>query len=550
MTFWHLLKWEFRNGWALAMSTALAVSTSLFFMPNLWGTLASGAMVLLSGGVGSFLMRRTPWCSDQAFWRTRPITPGTLWMVRSVALMVLLLFPVSVVAWISFSGMGTETIWLGVGLLGSLAFLMGGTAAAVQATASRGPGWLTTAEVISLAPAFFVFGLMAWFYESPPSEGDRLVWVLLLTSLTVAVFAWLAWWTVGLWFRWKTTLVILALGSALFPLLIGGFEHWLYYRETLQLISQTTGRYAPMRWEHLKEFTALQKINEGLSVKEYPLELSENSLLRVPLWPVGLEQGQFIVPDRLILWDEGRSKWRHVYEGPYIGFTGGRPLGANERYDVFSDEHRAFSDWMDLERIWENLRKHVPTHQSWVPTDSAQVDVNHRLSLPEAGLLNDTALAVHLQGRLYQFHTLKPVPLTAPGRIADASGELELVSATVPNPNAMDVRLFWKRPVLGRPRAGRWPESSMPPEVWGILFHASSGTAYGSASLQQRWQDYGLSSILIDRSDLVMRFELSALEIALLGLDARQILKESTLYLFTVEKQGRVLANLEPDEAP
>ncbi len=269
--------------------------------------------MLIVGGVVSFLMRRTPWCSDQAFWRTRPITPGTLWIVRSVALMILILFPVSVVAWISLSGMGTETIWLGVGLLGSMAFLLAGSVGAVQAIRSRGRGWLTVGEVISIAPAVFVFGLMAWFYESPPSEGDRLVWILLLTSLTVGVFAWLAWWTVGLWFRWKTTLAILAIGSALFPLLIGGFEHWLYYREMLQLISQTTGRGTPMRWEHLKEFTALQKINEGLSVKEYPLELSENSLLRVPLWPVGLEQGQFIVPDRLILWGEDRSKWRRVY---------------------------------------------------------------------------------------------------------------------------------------------------------------------------------------------------------------------------------------------
>ncbi len=86
--------------------------------------------------------------------------------------------------------------------------------------------------------------------------------------------------------------------------------------------------------------------------------------------------------------------------------------------------------------------------------------------------------------------------------------------------------------------------------MWGILFHAPSGTAYGSASLQQRWQDDGPSSILIDRSDLVMRFELSALEIALLGLEAQQILKESTLYLFTVEKQGRVLVDMEPDESP
>ncbi len=547
MTFWHLLKMEFRNRLALARSAAMAVAMVFFFLPNpSYGTLAVFAMFFLVGGLVFLLMTRTPWCSDRAFWRTRPVTPGTLWAARSLALVVLVIIPVIVVTWVSLAGMGSVTQWLGIGLFGGAALLMTGAAAAIQAIGSRGRGWAVAAVIASFLPAFSVMGILARFYQPPPSEWSHNVWAMLLTVLTVAVIAWLAWLTVGRWFRWKQALVILAVGSALCPLLIAGFDHWLYYRTTLQLISETTGREASMSWKHLKDFTALQKINEGLPVKEYPLELSEKSLLRVPLWPVGLEEGQFMVPDRLFLKGESQAEGRGIYQSQSLGSAGVDLLDGNNRCDVFSGEHRTFSAWMDLERMWETLRQQVPAHQSWIPTDAVHEDRNLWLTLPEKERFDDSDLAVHMQGHLYQFHALEPLAPAASNRVVAAPGRLDLVSATIPNPNAIDVRLFWKRPVPGQTDARHWMASSSPPELWGILFHAPSGTAYGTASLRESWRNHGPASILIHRADLVLRFELPALEIALLGLDVRQVLEESTLYLFTVEKQGRVLASLEP----
>ena len=89
------------------------------------------------------------------------------------------------------------------------------------------------------------------------------------------------------------------------------------------------------------------------------------------------------------------------------------------------------------------------------------------------------------------------------------------------------------------------PRRAEPPEVWGVLFHEPSRTAYGTASLREGFgRNGGPSSFLIRRTDLVLRFKLPELETALLRLDAHRVLEESTLYLFAVERTGLVEASL------
>jgi hypothetical protein len=91
-------------------------------------------------------------------------------------------------------------------------------------------------------------------------------------------------------------------------------------------------------------------------------------------------------------------------------------------------------------------------------------------------------------------------------------------------------------------RSGHFWRSHDPPGIWGILFHESSHTAYGTASKVVSKRPDGLRRIFLREVDFLLRFELPRMESALRGVDPRKVLSESVLYLFEVENLGPATA--------
>jgi hypothetical protein len=500
------------------LSAALAGAAAGFLLPDPWGTFSLIAMVVFTGSIAYALMRRTPWCSDRAFWRTRPVSPGTLWLARSAALLVLIVLPAMVVPWALLAGLGGATRWLGLGLFGGFTLLLTGAMAAMLAIGSKGRDWLATAILLGFVPFIVVCALLARFGEHTPFEWQRLVSVQLVTLPVVAALFWLAWLWVGHAFRWKHALVMVGVTSALWPVMVMRTDRW-FYESSIQFIRRT-----PV-------------------TKAYALEFADDGMLRAPLRVVGLPEGEFVVPALLEMDGERLPRGYRAYD-EWVGGSFGRPLAADEPGRVFSNEHRYFAGRVHLEHLWNLLRERIPKHQTWVESDPAHDSTF--VTSPDRFYFEDPKLKVLLLGDAYRFHDIKPIGKIRPQRITDAPGRLALMSASVPRSSAIDVRFRWARPRADGAMVDMYLDATEPPELWGILFHPSSGTAYGTASLRETRPNPGPYSFLICKNLLVLRFELPQLETALLGLDANRLLEESTLYLFAVEWVGPVRARLKP----
>jgi|GEM_PF-7046191 len=512
----HLLKAEFGNVLALSLSAATAVGTWMFFLPGSWGTVGLFTMAACGVGTAVALMRRTPWCADDAFWRTRPVAGRTMFLVRSGALIVLLVVPVGLVAALALAGLGPRTVWTGIGLLGGGALVAAGGLAAVQAVGSRDRVWEATAWSLVVLPVVLSAILVSRVLEPPPAEWGRLHASALLTLAVLAAVAWLAWSLVGIGRRWRAALVGIGLASAALPWLHAGFNRALHLR----------GDAPPML--------------------EGSLEPGDGGFLEPPLRVVGLAPGEVAAPRLLRIKGPQTPRGRTIFDGTLRGGLGSGRLGPGEGVDVFSDDHREFAAVMDLERVWGLLRERVPGHATWVPSDPGPARPEPWISLPTAAQFEDPGLQAYLRGERYRFEGLAALNPVAAGRLEAPVGRLDLESASVPSPGAIDVRLRWLRPVADPRLADRHLKSSVPPEVWGILLHGPSGTAYGTASLREGFGGgTGPAGILIRRTDLLLRFQLPGLETALLGLDAGRVLEESTLYLFVSERTGFIQASLE-----
>ncbi|HKK18431.1 MAG TPA: hypothetical protein VJ952_07090 [Opitutales bacterium] len=526
MIYWHLLKWEFRNGLALFFAVALAGSTVLFFLPDEAGVSGMFAGVFCLVAIVVLLMRRTPWCSDVAFWRTRPVAPLTFWAVRSTALTLLTVLPVMLVTAVSLSSLGILTLVLGVGIIGGFAFSSTAVIAAISAVASKGRGWGVTAIMLTALPAIVVTGLISRFYSSaPPSLWGRIIAVNLVSLAIIGAVAWLAWLIAGWRFRWKPCLVLLAAGSAVLPLLVVSLDHCFHHFG----------------------------VKMGSWGEVYQLEKSGNGLLRRPLRVRGLDKGEFVVPVHISYFDENRHPVQlasRINRGSHVHF--GRHLSPDQTNDVFSRVHDQFVARMDLDRLWDILRQGVPEYEQWSEADRGPRRITDGFGDYDREYFQSDQIRVGFDGYTYRFLDLDPITEIKPQLIPAAPGRLELTSADIPRPSAIDLRFEWLRAMADQNRETHSTAllSSEPPELWGILYHAPSGVAYAAASVRENRPRGSPSGLFFTRVELALRFELPALEISLLGLDARQVLEESTLYLFPVEKVGRARAELKPRETP
>ena len=112
----------------------------------------------------------------------------------------------------------------------------------------------------------------------------------------------------------------------------------------------------------------------------------------------------------------------------------------------------------------------------------------------------------------------------------------DLQRLRIPNKHAIDIYLRIDSEVLSKMPRASWLNSNTPPEVWGILLHAETGTAYGTVSGRIDGQFPGTRDLLIKRHELLLRFELPRMETALLGLSPESVLTGSKLHLFLFEE--------------
>lgn len=518
----HLLKAEFANGVALGAAAGTATGARLFFLPGPWGGIGFTLMAVCGVGTAVALMRRTPWCADHAFWRTRPVSRRTMFLVKSLALLVLLVVPVMVVSAAALAGLGARTWWTGVGMLGGAALVAAGGLMAVLAAGSRDRARTALAWGLAVLPVILSAALMARLLEPLPADWNRWIAGALGTVFVLAGIVWLGWALVGWWHRRHLALACVGIASAALP------------------------------WIHVGIFRTLGESATELGGVVPPtvhalIEVGGEGYLQPPLSVSGLPPGEFATPNRLWIRGPKTPRGRTIFDGTMRGGYGSGYLGPTDLVDVFSDDHREFAAVMDLERVWAQVREQVPEHEAWVPSDPGPRRPGTWISLPDPEQFEDPGLTACLSGERFRFHGIEPVKPVKPRRLDAPVGKLELKSASVPSAGAIDVRLHWMQPEGDPWIFDRRLSSADPPEVWAVLFHEPSRTAYGTASLREGFgRNAGPAGFLIRRTDLVLHFQLPELETALLGLDARRVLEESALYLFLPLRTGSVEAILEP----
>ena len=214
----------------------------------------------------------------------------------------------------------------------------------------------------------------------------------------------------------------------------------------------------------------------------------------------------------------------------------------HQPFSVLEDFHAQFAQIVDVEKVWAHLRKSVPPHESWVPSEGGGKRTHSLLSYPKGSAVPHD---LRMNGSIYRLEKMEPFSLGANGSKKLGSG-LRFVTVEIPNKNAIDVHLRMDSEVLGKRPRTSWLGSSVPPEIWGILFHPESGTAYGTVSGRIDGLIPGTRDLLIERRNLLLRFELPRLETTLLGLSPESVLSGSKLYLFSFETEGAAQVEFKP----
>ena len=300
------------------------------------------------------------------------------------------------------------------------------------------------------------------------------------------------WWLVGRNGNYRKSLIVLASSSVVWPLVLGAVGSFLS---------------SPPKGEE-KSLTFV----EG------------ESALRTPVAIEGLQEDEFFFPDSV---SKGRDS--------YLLLTGGgfpKPPPSGQPFYVLEDRYSDFTEVVDIEKVWTQLRKKVPAHESWIESEPAGAIRPSRRRFSEVDLDSQDLI---MGGGIYRVKPIPAISLSDPGVRALGSG-LRLLEVEASSAHAIDVSLRLDLDVLGAEAGTKRGTSNPPPEVWGILFHPESGTAYGTVGGRINKGSSGPRDLLIKRHNLLLRFELPRLETALLGVSPESILAGSKLYLFYFEK--------------
>lgn len=470
--------------------------------PGAWGVVA---ILLVAVALTLFpvaLMKRSPWCSDLAFWRTRPISRAELFAVKSLVLVVVGLAPMMLVVGIASARLDEVTRvtlrLLALGFGGGLAFSLAAVAAITTAGKKfQAMGWQAVFTVPILSAMVLGFFRTRLEIMNPYGQAG-FVSGLLVGGGVILFVALLAWLIVGWKGRFRPSLMVLIAGGLIWPWVVGTCR--------LAFLAKDEPEYQMFR------------IEEGRSLLNGPVRVAE------------LDEDEFFLPSS-VYWSGGYVYWSGRNSNSKM------VVGNEEQLSPLSDDHPEFSSVMDTDALWERLRAQLPEHESWMPTEQGKAGRHVEIRIPEEGLLG---LEAKLEGNIYQFHGFDPIGTSESGP-HELRRNLKFLSSGAPNGHALDIKLRMTVPVLSDTRS-RWMARIAPPEIWGILYHEPSRTAYGTVSTRTGRFPDGISGAVIWRQDLLLRFELPRLESALLGLDPRKVLEESELYLFEASRVGPAIA--------
>lgn len=509
-SFGQLLRHDMAEPWMWLKPLTVGALVWLLGLGSNFGVIALIALCALVGVIAGGLVQRTQWCGDTAFWRTRPVSRSTLFAVKTAGFTLLCVIPALVVALIGLSDLDDST-WTAVMCLG-LAGLIAVTSASASAAAigSLGGAWQALGwQAVFGAPvlSFILLGVLRVYLPilTPIGSGGLISGMMVGLSL-IAFGSLLAWLAVGLAGKAKAAALILLVSGLAWPWVAGTFR----------------GDFFKMA-----------------SPDEVVLKVAKGeSLLRMPMQVGPLDEGEWFVPQTIAVSKRG-EKGFFSQSGFQRGF--GSPLVPTSEVRVFSQDHRDFSSVMDIEKLWEIARLNLPKHSNWVPTEKLAVSPPGAFKLPATKLLASSDTSIRMEGNRYRFVSSEPVHLNSKMMPIEIKDGLKVSRFGIPNANSIDVELRITRSALEGEQKD-FVRSISPPDVWGVLYHEESRTAYGTASSRARHRQEGLREIFLTEEDLVLRFELPHMESALLGLDPRKVLSQSMLYLFVVEDRGEVTA--------
>ena len=498
-----------RPVWLVMMVGVFLGPCSLLLSAQLsWFALLAG--VLSMGFVAWFVLAPTPWFEDTAFWRTRPISRRQMFAVKSVVMFLLVVVPVVLAVTLIVSSMTGESRWLFVlmGLVGAVTVLVLVATVAVMGTVGRSfaaLGWLslTFVPMVSFGVLSVLWHQLGWPTLRGSAESS-FYWLFAMMVLWMGTGL-VSWWLAGRLGSYRKAGVVLLVSGLVWPavFVVGS-----------RTVSLSTGN----------EMRQLSFVKG-------------ESVLRVPLAIEGLKENELFFPN--LISKGGKVETliggsRHLF-----------PPGDDEPFRVFEERHSRFGYVVDVEKVWGRLRKRLPYHESWIPSEPGSQFAHHFLHSSEGASVPDD---LGMAGSIYEVKSLDSFPLSKVGGRRLAGG-LRFLRAKVPNEHAIDVELRLDSEVLNKLEREVWLRWCAPPQVWGVLFHPSSGTAYGTVSGRVDGSAPGTCDLLIERRNLLLRFELPRLETALLGLDPETVLAESQLYLFSFEEGETAKVNFEKNSS-
>ena len=188
--------------WAALLVGVMLGPCSLLIPAQLsWFALAAG--ICATAILAWLVVMMSPWFSSTAFWRTRPVSRQQMFLVKSAAMSLLVIFPVVVAVGMIVLSMDGTSRWLFVlmSLMGTVGVLA--LVATVSAIGTAGRqfaviGWLSLTVLPMLSFGIWSYLRYKFRGELMPqtSESAAFYWMLAMMFLWMATGL-VTWWLVG-----------------------------------------------------------------------------------------------------------------------------------------------------------------------------------------------------------------------------------------------------------------------------------------------------------------------------------------------------------------
>jgi len=534
----HLVQSELRRARAFYALLAAAMVCGGFFYPRV--ALRFGAegeslwywcMAMLGAAAGVVVVFGNRWYDDRAFWRTNPVTPRQLLAGQVLALIVALALPFA-------AGMGAGVWSLHLGAAASC-WAVAVPTFALSLVAVFVAGYVAVimeGRGVNQAVMFALYGVgivalismgvthATWFPRSSfygiPGEGLELTRTLLILVFLAACAGMFLWWGTVRRNRKAAVLVLLA-GVLVYPLFRLATNAWNVFPDPV--LEKRTVIFAG---------------------------ISESGRRVAPEWS-GLREGEFFAPEHLeVDWIEGGTM-RSVVWDPEMqilpdGGAMSLPLSEILMRRFQARPFEGFLDAADPSGIWKELRAESGVGEGWAfhapeaPSSSPEM-------LAFCRSTGRDGVRVSAGGVVFRMEKTAPVTPVAPGRLEGGGpGILEIRSVKAGGAKlVVEVVRVAPSSALGGEDGRVFERISSPPQLWAVLVHRPSRTAYGAFGVPVRFERTPLRRLYfggVRRDAFALTFLFPRFESGLLGLDPEHILSESELHVFRAVPVGRVVS--------